>query len=125
LPAKVFSSAVLIFRLDERGERGAGEGGDALGKGPKKNPPTVSCLYLPPAVYPVHVRGEDMETTQWLVTLTFRVTVSGVRSKDDSVAAGLEQLKLGLCSGEDVPMEASVRRITNIVEEEPIFGVKW
>jgi hypothetical protein len=66
-----------------------------------------------------------METTQWLVTLTFRVTVGGVRSKDDSVAAGLEQLKQGLCSGKGVPMEASVRRITNIVEEEPIFGVKW
>ena len=66
-----------------------------------------------------------METTQWLVTLTFRVTVSGVRSKDDSVAAGLEQLKQGLCSGEEFPMEASVRRITNLVEEEPIFGVKW
>ncbi len=66
-----------------------------------------------------------METTQWLVTLTFRMTVSGVRSKDDSVAAGLEQLKMGLCRGEDVPVEASVRRITNIVEEEPIFGVKW
>ncbi|HOI13136.1 MAG TPA: hypothetical protein PLG75_04725 [Methanoculleus sp.] len=66
-----------------------------------------------------------METIQWLVTLTFRVTVGGVRSKEDSVAAGLEQLKEGLCSGKDVPMEASVRRITNIVEEEPIFGVKW
>ncbi|MCM2464814.1 hypothetical protein [Methanoculleus oceani] len=66
-----------------------------------------------------------METTQWLVTLTFRVTVSGVRSKDDSVAAGLEQLKQGLCAGQDVPVEASVRRITNIVEEEPIFGVRW
>lgn len=66
-----------------------------------------------------------METTQWLVTLTFRVTVSGVRSKDDSVDAGLEQLKQELCSGKEVPMEASVRRITNIVEEEPIFGVKW
>jgi len=66
-----------------------------------------------------------METTQWLVTLTFRVTVNGVMSKDDSVEAGLEQLKMGLCSGEDLPMEASVRRITNIVEEEPVFGVKW
>ena len=66
-----------------------------------------------------------METTQWLVTLTFRVTVSGVRSKDDSVAAGLEQLKMGLCSGENFPVEASVRRITNIVEEEPVFGVRW
>ncbi|KAF5087105.1 hypothetical protein [Methanoculleus horonobensis] len=66
-----------------------------------------------------------METTQWLVTLTFRVTVNGVRSKDDSVAAGLEQLKLGLCSGKEIPMEASVRRITNLVEEEPIFGVRW
>ncbi|WP_332449080.1 hypothetical protein [Methanoculleus sp.] len=66
-----------------------------------------------------------METTQWLVTLTFRVTVNGVMSKDDSVEAGLEQLKMGLCSGGDLPMEASVRRITNIVEEEPVFGVKW
>ncbi|MDI3507221.1 MAG: hypothetical protein PWR21_1254 [Methanoculleus sp.] len=66
-----------------------------------------------------------MEMTQWLVTLTFRVTVSGVRSKDDSVAEGLEQLKQSLNRGEDVPMEASVRKITNIVEEEPIFGVKW
>lgn len=66
-----------------------------------------------------------METTQWLVTLTFRVTVSGVMSRDDSVAAGFEQLKQGLCSGKDVPMEANVRRITNLVEEEPIFGVKW
>ncbi|MCC7554784.1 MAG: hypothetical protein KO254_01490 [Methanoculleus marisnigri] len=66
-----------------------------------------------------------MGATQWLVTLTFRVTVSGVRSKDDSVAAGLDQLKLGLCSGEDIPVEASVRRITNLVEEEPIFGVRW
>ncbi len=66
-----------------------------------------------------------METTQWLVTLTFRVTVNGVRSKDDSVATGLEQLKLGLCSGKEIPMEASVRRITNLVEEEPIFGVRW
>lgn len=64
-------------------------------------------------------------TTQWLVTLTFRVTVSGVRSKDDSVAVGLEQLKQELCSGEDIPMEASVRRITNLVEEEPVFGIKW
>ena len=53
------------------------------------------------------------------------MTVSGVRSKDDSVAAGLEQLKIGLCRGEDVPVEASVRRITNLVEEEPIFGIKW
>ena len=81
----------------------------------------------PLVVYSVHItrRGEEMEMTQWLVTLTFRVTVSGVRSKDDSVAAGLEQLKQSLNSGEDVPMEASVRRITNIVEEEPIFGVKW
>lgn len=66
-----------------------------------------------------------MGATQWLVTLTFRVTVSGVRSKDDSVAAGLDQLKLGLCSGEDISVEASVRRITNLVEEEPIFGVRW
>lgn len=64
-------------------------------------------------------------TTQWLVTLTFRVTVSGVQSKDDSVAAGLEQLRQNLNRGEDVPMEASVRRITNLVEDEPIFGVKW
>ena len=87
--------------------------------------PLVSCLYVPPAVYSVVVRGEEMETTQWLVTLTFRVTVSGVRSKDDSVDAGLEQLKTGLCSGKDLPVEASVRRITNIVEEEPVFGVKW
>jgi len=66
-----------------------------------------------------------MEITQWLVTLTFRVTVSGVRSKDDSVAVGLEQLKQSLSSEEGVPMEATVRRITNIVDEEPIFGVKW
>ena len=69
--------------------------------------------------------GEETETIQWLVTLTFRVTVSGVHAKDDSVAVGLEQLKRDLCSGEDVPMEASVRRVTNIVEEEPIFCVKW
>jgi len=87
--------------------------------------PVVSCLYVPPAVYSVLIGGEEMETTQWLVTLTFRVTVSGVRSKDDSVDAGLEQLKMGLCSGKDTPVEASVRRITNIVEEEPVFGVKW
>lgn len=64
-------------------------------------------------------------TTQWLVTLTFRVTVNGVRSKNDSVAEGLEQLKQSLNNGEDVPMDASVRRITNLVEEEPLFGVKW
>ena len=66
-----------------------------------------------------------MEPIQWLVTLTFRVTVSGVRSKDDSVDAGLEQLKHGLCGGRELPVEASVRRITNLVEEEPIFGIKW
>ena len=54
--------------------------------------------------------GEETETIQWLVTLTFRVTVSGVHAKDDSVAVGLEQLKRDLCSGEDVPMEASVRK---------------
>ncbi|NLA99859.1 MAG: hypothetical protein GX837_02665 [Methanomicrobiales archaeon] len=66
-----------------------------------------------------------MAPVQWLVTLTFRVTVSGVRSKDDSVDAGFEQLKHGLCSGKELPMEASVRRITNLVEEEPIFGIKW
>jgi hypothetical protein len=64
-------------------------------------------------------------TTQWLVTLTFRVTVNGVRSKNDSVAEGLEQLKQSLNNGEDVPMDASVRRITNLIEEEPLFGVKW
>jgi uncharacterized protein (UPF0212 family) len=63
--------------------------------------------------------------TQWLVTLTFRVTVEGVRSKDDSVSVAVEQLKAYLNSGADVPMEANVRRITNLVEEEPIFGVKW
>lgn len=79
---------------------------------------------MTPAVYSVH-RVREMEATQWLVTLTFRVTVSGVRSKDDSVAAGLELLKQSLNREEDVPMEASVRRITNLVEEEPIFGVKW
>jgi hypothetical protein len=62
---------------------------------------------------------------QWLVTLTFRVTVTGVRSKEDSVSAGVEQLKASLNNGTDVPMEASVRRITNLVEEEPVFGVRW
>ena len=67
----------------------------------------------------------ETTTTQWLVTLTFRVTVSGVQSKEDSVAEGLLQLKQRLNNGEDVPMEASVRRITNLVEEEPLFGVKW
>ncbi|NLA39501.1 MAG: hypothetical protein GX882_09065 [Methanomicrobiales archaeon] len=67
-----------------------------------------------------------MTTNRWLVTLTFRVTVSGVRSKDDSVAAGLEQLRKNLNRGEDVPMEADVRRIANLIEaEEPIFGVRW
>ncbi len=64
-------------------------------------------------------------TTQWLVTLKFRVTVSGIQSKDDSVAEGLEQLRQMLSSGEDIPMEANVRRITNLVEDEPIFGVRW
>ena len=87
--------------------------------------PVASWLYIPRWYTPPTLRGKEMETTQWLVTLTFRVTVGGVRSKDDSVAAGLEQLKQSLNSGEDVPMEATVRRITNIVEEEPIFGVRW
>ncbi|NLZ30370.1 MAG: hypothetical protein GX885_06480 [Methanomicrobiales archaeon] len=64
-------------------------------------------------------------TTQWLVTLKFRVTVSGIQSKDDSVAEGLEQLRQMLSSGEDIPMDANVRRITNLVEDEPIFGVRW
>jgi hypothetical protein len=80
---------------------------------------------FPDGILRPRYEGKEMETTQWLVTLTFRVTVGGVRSKDDSVAAGLEQLKQSLNSGEDVPMEATVRRITNIVEEEPIFGVRW
>ncbi|MFA5614593.1 MAG: hypothetical protein WC993_09010 [Methanoculleus sp.] len=64
-------------------------------------------------------------TNRWLVSLTFRVTVSGIQSKDDSVTAGLEQLRQNLNRGEDIPMEASVRRITNPVENEPIFGIKW
>ncbi|MDR9816546.1 MAG: hypothetical protein WBJ06_07540 [Candidatus Methanoculleus thermohydrogenotrophicum] len=73
-----------------------------------------------------YYKGEKVKTTtQWLVTLTFRVTVDGIQSKDDSVTEALEQLKQRLNSGEDLPMEASVRRITNLVEEEPIFGVKW
>lgn len=63
--------------------------------------------------------------TQWLVKLTFRITVSGAKPKDDSITEGLEQLKQRLNSGEDVPVEANVRRITNLIEEEPIFGVKW
>lgn len=82
-------------------------------------------LYLAGGILRPRCEGEKVETTQWQVTLTFRVTVSGAHSKDRSVAVGLEQLKLGLCSGEEVPMEANVRRITNLVEEEPIFGVKW
>ena len=64
-------------------------------------------------------------TNRWLVSLTFRVTVSGIQSKDDSVTAGLEQLRQNLNRGENIPMEASVRRITNLVENAPIFGIKW
>lgn len=98
-----------------------------LNVGRKNNSDHELPLWYIQGVYSVrYVKGEKMRsTTQWLVTLKFRMTVNGVQSKDDSVAEGLEQLRQMLSSGEDVPVEANVRRITNAALDEPIFGVRW
>ncbi|MDN7024996.1 hypothetical protein FGU65_08870 [Methanoculleus sp. FWC-SCC1] len=66
-----------------------------------------------------------MADTEWVVTLTVRMTVRGERSKDEAVQAAIEAMQNRIRDGEELSMQAVARRMTNLTNEEPLFGITW
>ncbi len=66
-----------------------------------------------------------MAETEWVVTLSVRMTVRGERSKDEAVKAAIEAMQKSVRDGGELSMQAVARRTTNLTNEEPLFGITW
>ncbi|RXE56704.1 hypothetical protein ABH15_00525 [Methanoculleus taiwanensis] len=66
-----------------------------------------------------------MTETEWVVTLSVRMTVRGERSKDEAVKAAIEAMQNSIRDGKELSMQAVARRMTNLTNEEPLFGITW
>ncbi len=66
-----------------------------------------------------------MADIEWVVTLTVRMTVRGERSKDEAIQAAIEAMQDSIRNGNDLAMQAVARRMTDLTNEEPLFGITW
>ncbi|KUG20614.1 MAG: hypothetical protein KO206_03915 [Methanomicrobiaceae archaeon] len=64
-----------------------------------------------------------MNDDEWMVTLTIQLAVKGARSKSDAVEAAIEHVRERIRAGEALSMRTDARKMTNLTEEEPLFGV--
>ncbi len=62
---------------------------------------------------------------QWVVTLTVRMAVKGMGSRDEAVAAALEQVTERIRNGETVPIKAEAKRAGDLIDAEHLFGKQW
>jgi hypothetical protein len=66
-----------------------------------------------------------MPEQKWKVTLSFNMTINDAESKEEAMMGAVEHVKNCILNGEEFPMKVSARRLTDLGDQEHLFGIKW
>ena len=66
-----------------------------------------------------------MVQDKWLVTLSVKITVRDAGSRENAVNEAIRQVRENITDEEAFPLHADARKLSYIVDEEPVFGVRW
>jgi hypothetical protein len=66
-----------------------------------------------------------MPEQKWKVTLSLNMTINDADSKEEAVLGAVEHVKQCILNGEEFPMQVSARKLTDLGDQEHLFGIKW
>jgi hypothetical protein len=66
-----------------------------------------------------------MAKDRWLVSLNVKITVQDAGSRENAVNEAIRQVREKIVAGDTFPLQADARKLSYLLEEEPIFGIRW